>query len=97
VRELLSKREVVANTGRVIWDNDRIANRAAYATPDAAASSLLCGDWSKVVVGLWGSGLRVAHDPNAGFAAGIEALRVMLVADCGLLAPGAFCKSVSIT
>lgn len=96
VRELLAKREVVAGQARFVWDDDKIANRPAYVTTDITAATMLCGDWSKVVVGLWGSGLRVAHDPHAGFASGIEAMRVMLVADSGLVTPTAFCKAVSI-
>lgn len=96
VRELLQNREKVANTGLYVWAGDKVADRPGYVTTDITAATMLCGDWSKVVVGLWSSGLRVAHDPYAGFASGIEALRVMLVADCGLLTPTAFCKAVSI-
>jgi hypothetical protein len=97
VRELLQNREVISTAGRFVWDDDKIASRAAYATPDCTASAMLVGDWSKVAVGIWGSGLRVAHDPASNFPAGIEALRIMLVMDCGLLQPSAFCKSTSIT
>lgn len=97
VRELLQQREAVATSGRFIWDGDRVANRRAYATPDAATASLIAGDFAQVLVGLWGPGLEFMVNPVQDFPKGICAARVMLTADCTVLQPGAFVKATSIT
>ncbi len=61
------------------------------------SATMLAGDFGQVVVGLWGPGMRVDLNAFANFPAGIQALRVMMVADSACLHADAFCKSTSIT
>jgi len=80
VQELLGARERVANGGRMLWDDNGILGRPAHATRLAPAATLVCGDFSKAIVGLWGVGLRVEIDPYT-----VEEFEVRLYGDVALL------------
>lgn len=97
VRELLAKREVVVDTGRFIWSADRVADKRAYSAPSMPAASMIAGDFGNVLIGLWGSGPEISIDPFSGFQTGVITMRCFLSMDVAILAPGAFCKSSSIT
>jgi HK97 family phage major capsid protein len=97
VRKLLQEREKVSTTARYIWDDDKIANRSAYCSPDLPNGSLVAGDFSKVIVGIWGSGIQVEINPNQDFNRGRAAVRVVLMGDVGVLQYGAFVRSLNVT
>lgn len=100
VRALLAARERVSGNGAFIWDNNRIAGLPAFASSVVSAGSLLVGDWSRVVVCLWGPGPELIVTPFAdrdSFMKGIVSMRVMVSCDILVRQPGCFVKSTSIT
>lgn len=99
VRTTLSKREVVADTGRYVWDFDRMADRAARVTPDMPTGTLIAGDWSTAVVALWGSGIAIDFTemrPDA-FARGGVVGRVLVDVDVVLPRRAAFVISPAVS
>jgi hypothetical protein len=98
VRELLEGRERAAGNG-FIWDDDRVASKPAYASTDVPASTLICGAWSEVIVGLWGSGFVFELNPYdaTGFKTGIIQARVLMSADVAVAHATAFCLASSVT
>jgi len=83
VRKLLSGRERASCNG-FIWDSGRVARMPGLATPSVPTASMLVGDFSLVVLGLWGPGFIGRHhrravrgDPRCGRAS-----------SCGVLAVG---------
>ena len=99
VREALQSREIVADTGRMIWADDRVLGRPAVATADMPAASLLAGDFSQCAVALWGAGIQldVAHADATDFASGVLTVRVLVAMDTGVLQPGGLIKSTTVS
>jgi HK97 family phage major capsid protein len=97
VREILQAREVVSTSGRFLWDADQIANRPARVTTDMPAATMLAGDFSTVLLALFGAGLTVEVNPYAQFAAGIVGFRCLVHADVGVLQPAAFVAATSVS
>lgn len=97
VRQVLAARERVSTSGRMLWDDNEIDGRAAYATPDAPAATLFLADFSQVALGLWGPGLRIDVNPYQDFRAGVVALRVVLDCDVAVLQPSAVCVATSVS
>lgn len=97
VQEILGARERVAAGGRHLWDDGAILGRPAHATKNAPASTLMCGDFSKAILGLWGAAVRVEINPYQDFKAGILAARVILTCDVAFPMPQAFCVAASVT
>ena len=96
-QELLASRERATGGGRFLWDDGRIYGEVAHATKTAPASTLICGDFSKSVIGIFGPGVRIDIDPTQNFnTAGLTA-RCMLFCDVSFPRPNAFCVSSSIT
>ncbi|MCC7325568.1 MAG: phage major capsid protein [Burkholderiales bacterium] len=96
-RKLLQERVKATGTARFIWDDDKILNRAAYATSDMPSAAMVCGDFSHVLVGLFGAGLRVDVNPNQSFNTGSGAARVVLECDVCVNAPAAFVTVAAVT
>jgi HK97 family phage major capsid protein len=101
VRELLQKRERVADTGVFVWDDDKILNRPAYApSVGVPADSVVLADWARIVLGLWGNGIELTVTPFASsgnFQAGIVTAQARLTCDVAALSPAAICVASSIT
>lgn len=97
VQELLGARERAAGGGRFLWDDGAILGGPAAATKNAPAATLICGDFSQAVFGLWGAAVRVEINPYQDFKAGIMAARVILACDVAFPQPAAFCVATSIT
>jgi HK97 family phage major capsid protein len=97
VQELLGVRERVANGGRMLWDDNGILGRPAHATRLAPAATLVCGDFTRAIVGLWGVGVRVEIDPYSAFTTGVLSARVVLDVDFAFPQPAAFSVAASIT
>lgn len=95
VRKLLRARELATGSGAV-WAADTVLGHPAHVTTTMPAATMICGDWSRCVLALWG-GLTVEINPYAGFASGVRALRLLVSLDTGLLTPGAFSVAASIT
>lgn len=96
VREILQGRERASGSG-FIWDNDKVAGKPAHATTTAPASTLIAGDWSQAVLGVFGPGPVIELDPYSGFRTGRLSMRVLVDIDVGLATPGAFCVAGSVS
>jgi HK97 family phage major capsid protein len=98
LRELLEKRSLTSNSSKYVWQNDQVADRRAFVSTDMPTGTMICGDWSNVYVGIWGSGLVVEINPfGSGFKAGIIEARILVSCDCVVLHPSAFVVASSIT
>lgn len=98
VRELLETRERATGSG-FVWDDDRVASRPAYVSTDVPSATLIAGDWSDVILGLWGAGFVFEVNPYdpTGFKAGTIQARVLVSLDVAIAHPSAFCVASSIT
>lgn len=86
VRTLLAARDLGTDGGRYLWDNDRIVNRPAFATPACGTQTLVHGDFSQAVLALWGPGVfELQVNPVANFRAGIVGMRVIVSCDLAVL------------
>lgn len=94
--KILRGRERFTGAG-AIFDDGAIDGRAAHVTTAAPDGAIFCGDWTRAVLATWGPGPVVEVNPYAGFTAGINAMRIVLACDVGLLTPAAFCTSSSVT
>jgi len=96
VRKLLQGRETAAGAGPV-WVNNTVAGKRAVVSSDVPSGVMFMGDFGQVLVGIWGAGLVVEHDPYTGFRSGQHGYRCILHADVGVLNPAAFQVCTSIT
>lgn len=98
VQKLLGARERVANGGRHLWDDNGILGRPAHATKNAPASTLIAGDFSQAIMGIWGpAALRLEVNPYQDFKVGLLAARVVLSIDFAFPQAAAFSVASSIT
>ena len=79
-RELLEGRTKEAGGGTYIWSDDRVAACRALASTNVPSGTLICGDWSRMIVASWSDGLEITVG-HANFDAGEIALRAMLACD----------------
>ncbi|MGH2360425.1 MAG: phage major capsid protein [bacterium] len=98
IRELLEKRERATGSG-YIWDNDRVASRPAFVSTDCPSSTMICGAWPLIWVGIWGPGFVVEINPlnPTHFKTGVIEARILVGVDVAVLLPAAFVKAESIT
>jgi len=100
VQELLGARvreTGATGGGRFLWDDNGILGEPAFVTKNAPASALIVGDWSQMVIGLYGPGVRIEIDPSQNFnAAGLVA-RVLIMCDVVFPQPAAFAVATSVT
>jgi HK97 family phage major capsid protein len=98
VQETLASRERSTGGGRFLWDDGLIMGRPAAATINTATGSLVCGDFSQAVMGIFGpAALLVEINPFDTFPAGILAARVALSFDIAFPNPGAFSVAATVT
>lgn len=97
VQALLAARFKEAGSGRTLWDTDGVLGRPANATTRAPAATLVLGDFSKAVMGLWGSGIKLEIDPYTAFTTGKLTARVVISLDFAFPQPAAFVVATSVT
>lgn len=97
VRYLLQARDIGASTNRFVWDNDRVADKPAYANKHCPADTLIVGDWSQCLIALWGGGIEIQVDPYTSFQTGAVQVRALMFVDVNFPKPGAFAKHTSIS
>jgi HK97 family phage major capsid protein len=97
VREILEAREMVATSGRFVWAADEMAGRPGFVSTDVPAATLIAGDFSRIVLALWGTGPVVEVNPYANFAAGIRGARLIVACDVAVTHATAFCVATSVT
>jgi HK97 family phage major capsid protein len=99
VRALLETREVATGGGRMVWQNDRVADRRAYVSTDVPTATMIAGDWSNIYLGIWGPGFVVEVNPydQTGFKSGMIQARLIVSCDSAVLHPSGFVVASSIT
>ena len=98
VQKLLAARERVAGGGRHLWDDTGILGRPAHATKNAPVATLVAGDFTQALMGIWGpAALRIEINPFADFKAGLLSARVVLSCDFAFPQPAAFSVASSVT
>lgn len=93
-RELLEQRERATGLG-FIWDNGKVASQPAYATTTMPATTLVCGDFSRMAVVIWG--IQLFADPFTEFRTGRVQFAVRVLMDTAVIQAGAFCAATSVT
>jgi HK97 family phage major capsid protein len=98
-RKVLQGRAVSTSGPRFIWDDDRVVNRAAFATSSMSSTLMLAGDFSRTVLGIFGPAIEISVNPNDPtlFKSGIVQVRVLLIADVTVPQLGAFVKTSAIS
>jgi HK97 family phage major capsid protein len=101
-QQVLGGRERAAGSG-FIWDygaaalDGTIAGHRAFATSACPNNALFLGDWSQLLVGVYGESVIVELNPYANFPAGIVGFRVILPCDVAVVAPAYFSHIPAIT
>jgi len=95
VRKTLKDRERFAGAGP-IWDGDRMNGRLAVASNVCPASTLICGDWSQMILASWGT-LAIDVDVFTGFKSGRIGVRGLYAVDVAVRAPGAFSVATGVS
>lgn len=96
---LLEGRERATGNGGFIWQDDKIASCAAFATTLMPASTMISGPFTGLTLGLW-SDLQIEINPSdpALFKTGAVQIRVLVAVDtCLTIDPLAFTVASSIT
>jgi HK97 family phage major capsid protein len=100
IAAILKQKARFSNTDTPIWQGNvldgNIEGIRAMTSNQVTAGQLLMGDFSKVVIGEWGT-LEVEANPYANFAAGIVGVRAFYTCDVGVRYPGAFSLGTGIT
>lgn len=97
IRRLLQAREATASTGRMLWKDDQLADKPASVTTDCPAATIFAGDWSTVLLALWGTGIEIIVDPYTNFKTGGIQVRALLHADVAFTKPQAMLRHTSAT
>lgn len=103
VRALLKAREKAASSGLFLWEaaaevgEGRVNGYRAVTSTNVPAATMIFGDWSQMMMGLWGPGIEFATNPYADFKAGITGARAFVTTDIGIRNAGAFSVATSIT
>jgi HK97 family phage major capsid protein len=97
VRYLLQARDLGTSGYRFVWDNDRVADKPAYANKRCPADTLIAGDWTQCLIALWGGGIEIQVDPYTSFQSGAVQVRALMFVDVNFPKPGAFAKHTSIS
>lgn len=98
VREVLEGRDATTNGGVYVWRGDKVADRPAYVTTDCPSSTMFCGDFGDITLGMWGSGFQFdINGSGTNFNTGKVSVRVMAHVDVAVMHPSSWCISTSIT
>jgi HK97 family phage major capsid protein len=101
VRGFAKVTEAFATTGRTIWERDNTINgypaqvtnmvpsTLTKGTSGAVCSALIFGDWSNLLIGMWG-GLDLVVDEFTGAKKGLVQVTASMFADVGVRHPKAF-------
>jgi HK97 family phage major capsid protein len=100
VASLLAQRQRFTSTDTPLWQGNlldgEVVGFRAMSSAQVAASRLLFGDFSQLVIGEWGV-LEVEANPYANFAAGITGIRAFYSVDVGVRYAASFSYSTAIT
>jgi HK97 family phage major capsid protein len=100
VAALLSARARFSNTDTPLWSGSvldgQMAGFRATTTTALTAATMVFGDFSQVIIGMWGD-MELEVNPYANFPAGIIGVRAWATVDIGIRQAGAFSRATSIT
>jgi len=100
VAGLLAQRQRFTSTDTPLWRGNildgTVEGFRGTTTTQVTAASMTFGDWSQVVLAMWGV-LEIALNPYASFAAAITGVRAIQSCDVGVRQAGAFSRATSIT
>lgn len=97
VRALLQQRECGTAGAGLLWSGNTIGGKAAYVSSSIGTDTMICADWSQLIVGYFGPGVELSIDPYSSFQSSITAVRAIASVDVGLLSPAAFCVGTGIS
>lgn len=98
VQQTLGARESASGNGGFLWGRRQILDAPAHATRNAPSATLVCGDFSTAILGVWGpAALRVEVDPYSAFSTGQIRARIIFMVDFAFPRPEAFVVASSIT
>lgn len=102
VAALLKQRMRVTSTDSALWTGNisdgSLEGYRAMSTNQIAASSMIFGDWSQLVIASWGSvELATSDSDGTNFQTGVTSIRAMASVDIGVRIPAAFSLATSIT
>jgi HK97 family phage major capsid protein len=90
VRKLLQGRQRFTGGDSGVWSNAAIGDTRAYATTTCPTGKLIVGDFSQLVLAIWGSGVDISIDGYTDWATGKITMRLLLSVDTALLHPASF-------
>lgn len=90
VRKLLQGRQRFTSSDSPVWNNAAIGDTKAYATTTCPTGKLIVGDFSQLVLAVWGSGVDLSIDAFTDWATGKITMRLLLSVDTGLMHPASF-------
>jgi HK97 family phage major capsid protein len=100
VASLLMQRVKVASTWSPLWEGSvlegTMMGRRALSTNNVTAGTMVFGDFSQVVLGMWGP-IELAVNPYSQFTYGIIGVRAWATCDVGVRIGAAFSRATSIT
>lgn len=100
VAALMLQRARFSNTDTPLWVGNiaqgELCGMRAFSTRNMPAGSLLIGDFSQLVIPIWGV-IALEMNPFADFPAGIIGLRVLATIDVAIRWPGSFFAITGIT
>ncbi len=97
---LLKARQRASGTSTFLWEgsvrNGLVEGLPAWSTNQMAAATMLCGDWSQLVIGEWGI-LEIETDPFTKFSSALVGVRAIWTVDIAVRYPQAFSLASSIS
>ena len=87
VRKLLQGRQRFTSSDSPVWNNAAIGDTKAYATTTCPTGKLIDGDFSQLVLEVWGSGVDLSIDAFTDWATGKITMRLLLSVDTGMMHP----------
>ena len=97
IRRILQARPVEAGAWPMIWRENQVVDKPAFVTTDCPTGTIFAGDWSKVLVAFWGSGIEIVVDPYTNFKTGAIQVRAMVSADVIVTKPAAMLRHTSFS
>jgi len=89
----LKAKDKGTDTGRFVLEGGQMNGYNTVVTNQMPADTILLGDFSSLLFGIWGKGVEVAVDNSTHFASGSVRVRAIMTADFALRHPESFCKS----
>ena len=97
VRTLLANRARLSGGSTPIWNDGRIESFEAVALSNAPSATLTCGDFSQIVMAVFGDGLSIEVNPGTGFTSGKLSYRAWMTCDIAVATPSAFSVATGVS